>query len=130
MELWRGLMSNHSIVVHRSDMNGQALEVSFDDQRCLHYVPFRLPWTICVTEKLPPQFTGALLNQTHLFPDLYLFIDEKYKQIYDAIDGRRTIGQIVGMIEGAGPRVRDFFQQLWWYDQVVFDTSKANTAST
>jgi 2-polyprenyl-3-methyl-5-hydroxy-6-metoxy-1,4-benzoquinol methylase len=129
MELLRGMMSNHSIVVHRSDMNSGALEVSFDDECCLRYVPFRQPWTICVTERLPPEVAGALLNQTHLFPDLYLFIDAHEKQIYDAIDGSRSIEQIINAVGGSGPRPRDFFQKLWWYDQVVFDTSKANTAS-
>lgn len=70
-----------------------------------------------------------MLNTTHLFPDLFLLIDAKEKQTYEAIDGRRTIGQIVDTVEGSGLRARDFFQKLWWYDQVVFDTSNVNTAS-
>jgi hypothetical protein len=92
-------------------------------------VPFRLPWTTCVQEHVPPEAAGALLNKAHLFPDLFLFVDSKEKQIYDAIDGRRTIGQIVDTVEGFGLRARDFFQKLWRYDQVVFDTSKVSTAS-
>lgn len=129
MELWRGLMTNHTFVAHRSDADSDELKVCFDDERYLRYVPFRLPWTMCVQEQLPPEAAGALLNQTHLFSDLFLFIDAKEKQIYEAIDGHRTIGQIVGTVEGSGLRARDFFQKLWWYDQVVFDTSKVNTAS-
>ncbi len=79
-------------------------------------------------EQLPAEAAGALVNQTHLFPDLFILIDAKEKEIYDAIDGRRTIGQIVDTVEGSGARARDFFQKLWRYDQVVFDTSKANAA--
>jgi len=32
-------------------------------------------------------------------------------------------------VGGFEPRARDFFQKLWRYDQVVFNTSKANAAS-
>src|SRR5262249_28516054 len=126
MELWRGLMSNHHVVVHHRDDESK---VCLDDEHYLQYVPFRLPWTMCVQENLPPNAAGALVNQTHLFPDLFLLIDAIEKQIYEAVDGRRTIGQIVGAVDGSGPRTRDFFQKLWWYDQVVFDTSKVNTTS-
>jgi hypothetical protein len=43
--------------------------------------------------------------------------------MYAAIDGRRTIAEIAGD-ENDGD-TRDFFERLWWYDQIVFDTSKA-----
>ena len=130
MELWRGLMNNHTFLAHPSAANSDELKVRFDDEHYLRYVPFRLPWTMCVQDQqqLPPEAAGALVNQTHLFPDLFILIDAKEKEIYDAIDGRRTIGQIVDTVEGSAPRARDFFQKLWRYDQVVFDTSKANTA--
>src|ERR1051325_3063847 len=78
LELWRGLMANHSFVVHHRDANDDA-QVRFDDDRYLSYVPIRLPWTICVQERLPPGAAGALLNQTHLFNDLYLIIDPQDK---------------------------------------------------
>ena len=73
MELWRGLMTNHDFVVHRSDVNNDGLKVRFDDEQYLRYVPIRRPWTICVQERLPPGAAGVLLNQTHLFQDLYSF---------------------------------------------------------
>ena len=129
MELWRGLMNNHTFVAHSSDTNSDELRVSFADERYLRYVPFRLPWTTSVQENLPPETAGALVNEVHLFPDLFIFVEAQEKQIYDAIDGRRTIGEIVDSVEESGPRARDFFQKLWRHDQVVFDTSKANAAS-
>jgi hypothetical protein len=122
MELWRGLMSNHSVLVHRDDVNDDRLNIRFDDEQYLHYVPIRLPWTTCVQERLPPGAAGVLLNQTHLFQDLYLLVDAKEKQMYEAIDGRRNIAEIVEKVETAPP-AGDFFQKLWWYDQVVFNTS-------
>ncbi|HEY7915272.1 MAG TPA: class I SAM-dependent methyltransferase [Blastocatellia bacterium] len=124
MELWRGLMSIHSLVVHRGDVNGDGLKVRFDDERYLRYVPIRLPWTICVEEGLPAGVSGILVNQTHVFDDLMLFIDAREKRIFEAIDGRRSISEILEKVKekGASPLL---FKKLWWYDQVVFDTSKA-----
>jgi len=123
MELWRGLMSNHNFVVHRSDVNNDGSRVRFDDEHYLHYVPIRLPWTVCVQERLPAGAAGVLLNQTHLFHDLYLVIDEQEKRMFEAIDGRRSISEIVDSVKKEGTS-RHFFEKLWWYDQVVFDTSK------
>ncbi len=124
MELWRGLMSNHDLVVHRNDVTNDGLKVRFDDDSYLSYVPIRRAWTMCVQEGLPPGAAGVLLNQTHLFQDLFLVIDAQEKRMFEAIDGRRSISEIVDKVKekGASPL---FFEKLWWYDQVVFDTSKA-----
>jgi SAM-dependent methyltransferase len=119
MELYRGLVTNHDFVAYRSD----AARVSFDDERYQHYVPIRRAWTTCIEERLPAGAAGMLVNQTHLFNDLFVFVDEQGKQMYAAIDGRRTIAEIAGD-ENDGD-TRDFFERLWWYDQIVFDTSKA-----
>ena len=121
MELWRGLMPNHSFIVHRGDRP----KIGFDDERYMHYVPVRLPWTLCIQDRIPPGTAGALVNQTHLFSDLYILIDEDEKRAFDAIDGRRSIAEIVENVEGAASIAREFFEKLWRYDQVVFDTSKA-----
>ena len=121
MELWRGLITNHDLVVYRS---GAGRRVRFDDERYLRYVPIRRAWTICIEERLPPGAAGALLNQTHLFNDLFLLIDAQEKRMFEAIDGRRNISEIVEIVneKEASPLL---FEKLWWYDQVVFDTSKA-----
>lgn len=124
MELWRGLMANHSFVAHRNDMNGES-RVRFDEESCLRYVPIRLPWTICVQERLPPGAAGVLVNQTHVFNDLFLIIDPRQKQMFDAIDGRHSIAEILEQLKETSSRARDFFERLWWHDQVVFDTSQA-----
>ena len=115
-------MSNHSAVVHRNDV-GDEFKVHFDDEQYQHYVPIRMAWTMCVQDRLPPGAAAALINQTHLFNDLYLLIDAEQKQIFDAIDGRRSISEIAETVKVSAPLAREFFQKLWWYDQVVFDTS-------
>ena len=119
MELWRGLITNHDFVAYKSkESSGQ---VSLADDRYVHYVPIRRAWTACITERVPAGFAGALVNQTHLFDDLFIFIDDYEKGIYEAIDGKHSIGDIAGQEHHA----RAFFDKLWWHDQVVFDTSKA-----
>ena len=124
MELWRGLITNHDFLVYRSDVNNDALTVRFDDEQFLRYVPIRRAWTMCIQERLPPGAAGALLNQTHLFDDLFLFVNAQEKQMFEAIDGRRKVSEIVKKAEVDAAAAREFFEKLWWYDQVVFDTSK------
>ena len=121
MELWRGLITNHDFVAYGSKATSDATQVNLADERCLRYVPIRRPWTECIQERLPPGYAGALVNQTHLFNDLFILIGEQERKIYEAIDGGRTIGDIANEDQHA----RAFFEKLWWHDQVVFDTSKA-----
>ena len=94
MELWRGLMTNHDFVVQASDVKNDR-KVTFEGEEYLRYVPVRRAWTICVQEQLPPGAAGMLLNQTHLFTDLVLPILEVEKQMWDAIDGHRSISEII-----------------------------------
>lgn len=124
MELWRGLISNHDFVAYSGEGESDRLQVRFDDDRYLNYIPIRRAWTTCIEEKLPAGVAGALVNQTHVFDDLYLFIDEQQKRLYKAIDGHRSIAEILDQEQDA-PGARDFFEKLWWLDQAVFDTSKA-----
>jgi SAM-dependent methyltransferase len=123
LELWRGLMTNHDFVAQLAAAKNEAT-IRFDDEEYLRYVPIRRAWTICVKDRLPEGAAGILANQTHLFDDLFLPINEQQKQMYDAIDGRRSVSEIVETADGAPDLARDFFQKLWWYDQVVFDTSR------
>lgn len=123
MELWRGLMANHSFVVHPKDVNAK---VRFDEELYGGYVPIRLPFTTCIEERLPPGSAGVLLNQTHLYNDLFVLIDPVEKQMFDAIDGRRSIAEIVDVVKDSAPRARNLFEKLWRHDQVVFDTSRSS----
>lgn len=128
MELWRGTMSSHSVIVHRSDRaNGDGK--GFAGDGWLRHVPVRLPWTQVVQERLPAGAAAVLLNKSHQFHDLILPISVADKPFFDAIDGRRTIAEI---LDHASPtereRARTLFEALWRYDQVVFDTSPGAVA--
>jgi hypothetical protein len=100
---------------------GKTFKVYLDGDMWLDYVPLRLPDTICVQQRLPPGAAAVLINPTHTYTDLYLPIDAQQKQLFDAIDGERTIGEIARK-HGDPDTARALFERLWWYDQVVFDT--------
>jgi SAM-dependent methyltransferase len=118
MELWRGAMRCHSFVAYRNDVSRNT--VSLEDDRWTSYVPLRLPNTICVQERLPLGAAGVLLNCSHAFHDLILIINAAEKRIFDAIDGRRSIAEIMDHAGAGSSDARRFFRQLWNYDQVVF----------
>jgi SAM-dependent methyltransferase len=123
MELWRGLITNHDFLVYRNDPKND-VRISFEGEQYLRYVPIRRAWTMCAQDQLPPGAAGVLVNQTHLFNDLFFPVNEQEKQVYEAIDGRRNISEIVETVKYSSPLARDFFEKLWWYDQVVFNLSR------
>lgn len=93
-------------------------------------MPLRLPETVNVRERLPAGAAAALINRSHSDPDLVLFVDAVELRMVEAIDGRRSIDDIVQRLVGPASQhrklhkqARSLFQRLWWYDQVVFDTS-------
>jgi SAM-dependent methyltransferase len=130
VELFRGTMASHSILAYRNTRPGERRPIQFDDDRWLEYVPIRLPETISVKKKLPPGAVAVLINQTHTYTDLILPIDAEEKRLFDAIDGKRNIDEIIHDTlpdDDSHEWACSFFERLWQYDQVVFDASKTIT---
>jgi SAM-dependent methyltransferase len=129
VELFRGTMVRHSVVMYRNDNPDNPQPVNFAGDAWVDYVPIRMSDTICVQEKLPPGATAVLINQTHTYTDLFLPINATEKRLFDAIDGTRKIGDITARSLPASPQnsrrevARSFFERLWWHDQVTFDAS-------
>ena len=123
MELWRGTIASHSVIVTGRDTSREPPADSFDDRDdWMHYVPVRLPGTLCIQERLPAGAAAVLVSRYHRSPDLILAIDAMEKTMFEAIDGRRNIAAIAGGDQRLS-RARSLFQRLFWYDQVVFDSS-------
>ena len=127
MELWRGTLTRHSLITYRDDA-GPLPHIDFEDEHWRRYVPMRLPWTVCVQERLPPGAAAVLLNRSHPHPDLVLAIGADEKRLYDAINGHRSVADIVARAGGdrLWSNARTLFERLWWYDQVVFDASRSD----
>ena len=92
----------------------------------MSYVPIRMSETICVQDRLP---AAVLINQNHTYTDLLMTIDATEKLMFDAIDGTRSIRDILETTPAPPgqrqPDARTFFERLWWHDQVVFDASRS-----
>ena len=118
-------MGAHSVVVSRDDRpEDTGVKVGFDDERWSGFVPIRAAYTLCVEERLPQGAAAVLLNRSHQHRDLLLTITAPEKRMFDAIDGQRTIAEIAirAGLESAADCAKSFFEKLWRYDQVVFDT--------
>jgi len=133
VELLRGTMVRHNLIAYRDDCPGATAPITFVGDRWRDYVPIRLPWTVCVRERVPPGSVAVLINRAHPFTDIILLIDAAEDRLLGAIDGKRTIREIVQAVTKDGRsherQARDFFERLWQYDQVVFDASQVTAAS-
>jgi SAM-dependent methyltransferase len=129
VELFRGTMVRHSVILYRNDSPGDLQPVSFAGEAWLDYVPIRMSDTICVQERLPPGAAAVLINQTHTYKDLFMPINPIEKRWFDAMDGTCRNGDIIEKTRPTSQKstqldmARTFFERLWWYDQVVFDVS-------
>jgi SAM-dependent methyltransferase len=122
IELLRGTMDRHSFVAYRDDCEREAQPITFDGDAWRSFVPVRLPWTLTIKDRAPAGVAAVLINPSHTYPDLALFIDAAQERLLAAIDGERSVGeilQIVGAIEEE--KGRQFFNRLWEHDLVVFD---------
>jgi SAM-dependent methyltransferase len=128
VELFRGTMVSHSFIAYRNDSAGESQPITFAGDSWRNYIPIPLPWTVCVRERLPPGSVAVLINQSHTFTDLILTVDSFDERLLGAIDGNRTLAEILRLAlpDGDGEaRALRFFERLWQYDQVVFDASRA-----
>ncbi len=125
VELLRGTMTRHNFIAYRDDRDGESQPITFDGEAWREYVPLRLPWTLCIRERLPPGAAAVLINRAHTYPDLALPIDLAEARVFAAIDGKRTVDEIARSAAGAdgAERARTFIERLWAYDQVVLDAS-------
>jgi SAM-dependent methyltransferase len=134
IELFRGTMARHSVVAYRNDSAGGSQRVSFAGDAWLDYVPIRMSDTICVQDRLPPGAAAVLINQTHTCRDLFLPIGPTEKLLFEAIDAESSVVDIVERTLSSShgttnlDMAGEFFERLWWHDQVVFDASPRSTA--
>jgi hypothetical protein len=125
VELLRGTMTRHSFTAYRNDRAGESQPIAFDGDAWRGWVPLHLPWTLCIRDdRVPLGFAAVLINPTHTYPDLALPIDAAQERIFAAIDGNRTIDEILrGHAGSDAQQVRRFIERLWQYDQIVLEAT-------
>jgi hypothetical protein len=118
----------HDFIAYRADRSEVSQPINFAGDRWRDYIPIALPWTVCVRERLPPGSVAVLINRLHKFTDLVCTVDSFEDRLLGAIDGSRTLAEILQFTAQDGDsnrRALRFFERLWQYDQVVFDASRA-----
>ncbi len=133
VELFRGNMLRHNLIVFRDDRPGGNDSPGFESDGWPAYVPIRLPDTILVKKRLPPGAAAVLINQAHVDPDLFLPVDSDELRLFEAIDGVRTISELIqqtaisgsGNVHGLNEKGRQLFERLYWFDQVIFNATLA-----
>jgi SAM-dependent methyltransferase len=128
VELLRGTMTKHNFIAYRDDRLGDSQPIRFDGDAWRRYVPLRLPWTLCIRDRGPPDSVAVLINRAHTCPDLALPIDSAQERVFAAIDGNRSIHEILRAATGVGgdEQASRFIRQLWEYDQIVFDATSSH----
>ena len=127
VELLRGTITRHNLVAYRDDREDTSQPIMFEGDAWRGHVPLRLPWTLCIRDRVPPGSVAVLINRAHAFSDLALPIDAAQERILAAIDGNRSIDEILWDAAGRGgdEQARRFIEQLWEYDQIVFDAARS-----
>jgi SAM-dependent methyltransferase len=127
VELLRGTMAKHNFIAYRDDCPRESQPIAFDGDAWRGYVPLRLPWTLCIRDRAPAGFAAVLINRTHTYPDLALPIDAALERVFAAIDGNRSADEILRIAAktGGDEQTRRFIEQLWEYDQIVFDATSS-----
>ena len=72
--------------------------------RWMLYVTCRFVCRLPCAFRNSPGAAGVLLNQTYLYNDLFVLVDPLEKQMVDAIDGRRSIAEIVDVVNDSALR--------------------------
>ena len=126
VELLRGTMDRHSFIAYRDDREREAQPITFDGDAWRSFLPVRLPWTLKVKDRAPRGVAAVLINPSHAYPDLALFIDAAQERLLTAIDGERSVDEI---LRSAGRTIgdeqgREFFKRLWEHDLIVFDAER------
>ena len=127
VELLRGTMTRHNFIAYGKGRGRESQPITFNGDAWRGWVPLRLPWALCIRDRTPPGFSAVLINRAHAYPDLALPIDMAQERILAAIDGSRSVDEILRGAGAAGnEQARRFIEQLWEYDQIVFDATSAH----
>lgn len=115
LELFRGTMVRHSLIAYCAD---HELSPSlFAGGRSQTFIPHRVVTAAVIEDKVPAGVAAVLLNRAHTDSDLLFFASAEERELFESIDGHRTIAEIGGDA--------NFFERLWWHDLIVIDASSS-----
>ena len=124
MELLRGTMDRHGFITYRDDREREPQPITFEGDLWRGFVPVWLPWTLTIKDRAPRGVSAVLINPSHIYPDLALFIDASEERVLSAIDGERSAIEILRSAPMDDDQGRQFFKRLWEHDLIVFDAKE------
>jgi SAM-dependent methyltransferase len=114
MELLRGTMIRHAFVAHRDDETHPLPDLDDDA-----LVPTGFQGATVRQEHLPPGAVAVLRHAGNEDEDLEVALDASEARVYQAIDGRRTIGEVAATVGADVATVRGLVRRLWEHDVVL-----------
>ena len=127
-ELYRGSMASHEVVVCRDERSPASWRVGFDGGDWPRYVPIRNPALGISEQDLPAKTAARLHWESHAFPGINALVDSLQARLFNAVDGRRTISEVVSNAgaqfdePAAREYARNFFRSMWIFDYFWFRT--------
>ncbi len=125
MELLRGTMDRHGFITYRDDREREPQPITFEGDLWRGFVPVRLPWTLTIKDRAPRGVSAVLINPSHIYPDLALFIDAS-AGAGPKCDRRRALRHrdLAKRRDEEDDQGRQFFKRLWEHDLIVFDAKE------
>ena len=129
-ELYRGSMASHEVVVCRDDRPTASWRIGFDGGDWPRYVPIRNPGLGISEQDLPAKTAARLHWESHAFPGINALVDSLQARLFNAVDGRRTISEVVSHAgaefdePAAREYARNFFRSMWRFDYFWFRTAR------
>ena len=127
-ELFRGRMVEHSAIVYRDDLEIDPHASWSAEGDLSRLAPVKIPTARTITERLPPGAAAVLLNSAHSFTDIFLPIDQAQLRLFRAIDGERTVADLV-RDAGDEDAAQAFLRTLWRHDLIVAAQGPSGSAS-
>ncbi len=129
-ELYRGSMASHEVVGCRDDRPTASWRIGFDGSDWPRYVPIRNPGLGISEQDLPSKAAARLHWESHAFPEINALVDSLQAGLFNAVDGRRTISEVVANAGAefddpvAREYARNFFRSMWVFDYFWFRTAR------
>lgn len=131
MELYRGDIASHELIVCASESVRARREICFEGQDWLGYVPVRNPEVEVVADEGREDYCEARLRWArHSYPEITALLSAIQIVLLNCLDDQRDLRQVMeqaglGEDEEAVSYVKNFFASLWRMDYVWFETPTA-----
>ena len=127
VELFRGSMGSHEMIVCRSDRAVQSFEIHLDGEDWLSYVPLPSPLLETEFNDLLPGSAMRVRCRGHLYREISVLLDATQAALCRSIDGSRSAGDLVALVDSekadeAVSYVQNLLKSLWRYDYIWFQT--------